>query len=345
MQRSDVLIVGAGVMGASTAFALSRAGRKVTLLEQFRLGHDRASSHGKSRIFRFSYPDTSYVEMGIESLALWRELEDEGGVHILEQAGGFDVGAGIEANAAALEACGARAEIMNGRQAAARWPLVRFPDGDPVLFSPDSGWTNAERAVRTFTDLARARGAGLIEDRRILEIAPSDEGVEVHSSDGSWSADVVVVTAGAWIRKLLGPLDIEVPVHVTRESPVFFRQAGHAPTLVEWGGQLLRYALPDPDHGLKAAEHMVGPIVDPDDDGGADPASVERVAQWVSERFPSADPAPVDAQTCFYTTTDDERFILERHGRVVVGSPCSGHGFKFAPLIGRRLAALAEEAL
>jgi sarcosine oxidase len=345
MQRSDVVIIGAGVMGASTAYALARAGRKVTLLEQFQLGHERGSSHGKSRIFRFSYPETSYVEMGIESLALWRELEREGNVHILEQTGGFDSGRGIETNAAALEACGVRAELVNGREASPRWPLVRFPDDEQILFSPDSGWTNAELAVRTFTDLARARGADLIEHQRILEISPSDVGVEVRSSDGSWTAEAVVVAAGAWVRKLVSPLDIDVPVHVTRESPVFFRQAGHAPTLVEWGGQLLRYALPDPDNGLKAAEHMVGPIADPDDEGGPDPASVERVSKWVSERFPSADPSPVGAQTCFYTTTDDERFILERHGRVVVGSPCSGHGFKFAPLIGRRIAALAEEVL
>lgn len=341
----DVVIVGAGVMGVATAYALARAGRSVTMLEQFALGHPRGSSHGKSRIFRFSYPETAYVEMGIESLGLWRELEGAGGVHILEQTGGFDYGDGIEANAKALQASGAPAELMTGSQAAARWPLVRFADDAPVLFSPDAGWTNADLAVATFAGLAQKHGATLVEQQRVHEISPSEAEVVVRTTDGSWTADAVVVTAGPWARDLLVQLDIELPVVPIRETAVFFRQPGHAPALVEWG-RTLRYALPDPDHGLKAAEHILeAPADDPDEDGAPDIASARRVSDWVRERFPAADPVPVDLQTCFYTVTDDERFILERHDRVIVGSPCSGHGFKFAPLIGRRLAALAEEVL
>jgi len=100
------------------------------------------------------------------------------------------------------------------------------------------------------------------------------------------------------------------------------------------------YSLHDPVHGLKAGAHHAGPEADPDTEATPDPAIVERISSWVRERFPGVDPDPVDAQTCLYTTTADERFILERRGRVVVGSACSGHGFKFAPAVGRRLAAL-----
>jgi sarcosine oxidase len=341
----DVVIVGAGVMGTATAYALARAGRSVTLLEQFALGHTRGSSHGKSRVFRFSYPETGYVEMGMESLRLWRELEDRGGVHILEQTGGFDYGAGIEANAKALEACGARAEWMTGREARERWPLVQFEDDGPVLFSPDAGWTDADLAVETFARLAQEQGARLAEQQQVHELSPTDDGVVVRTPDASWSAKAVVVTAGPWSRDLLLQLDIDLPVVPIRETAVFFRQPEHAPALVEWGDRL-RYALPDPDHGLKAAEHILDAAPDdPDEDGEPDLESARRVGEWIRRRFPAADPEPADMQTCFYTVTDDERFILERHGRVIVGSPCSGHGFKFAPLIGRRLAALAEEAL
>jgi sarcosine oxidase len=113
---------------------------------------------------------------------------------------------------------------------------------------------------------------------------------------------------------------------------------------VEWSDPP-RYALPDPDHGLKAAEHIVGPLTDPDEDGTVNQQSIDRVAEWVRYRFPNADPTPADAQPCLYTITNDENFILERHGKVVVGSPCSGHGFKFAPVIGQRLAGLAQEVL
>jgi sarcosine oxidase len=101
------------------------------------------------------------------------------------------------------------------------------------------------------------------------------------------------------------------------------------------------YALRDPLHGLKAGAHMSGGPVDPDEPPEPDGEVVAAVAAWVAERFPTADPDPAALDTCLYTSTDDERFILERHGRIVVGSACSGHGFKFAPAVGERLAALA----
>lgn len=105
------------------------------------------------------------------------------------------------------------------------------------------------------------------------------------------------------------------------------------------------YSLHDPVHGLKAGTHHAGARVSPDEPGEADPALVESIAEWVSRTYPDADPSPRAAETCMYTTTADEHFILERRGRVVIGSACSGHGFKFAPVIGKRLAALALEAL
>jgi sarcosine oxidase len=110
--------------------------------------------------------------------------------------------------------------------------------------------------------------------------------------------------------------------------------------LVEWAVPLA-YGLPTPSLGLKTGEHHVGPERDPDDPGGPNESSVARLSDWVSRRYPAADPVPERAETCLYTNVEDERFILERHGPIVVGSPCSGHGFKFAPLIGERLADLA----
>jgi sarcosine oxidase len=156
-------------------------------------------------------------------------------------------------------------------------------------------------------------------------------------------ADVVVVTAGAWVRRLVP----DVPVRVTRETVAYFRYDGPPlPSVVDLnpatGGHAM-YALHDPVHGLKAGAHHAGTETNPDDEGVPDDDLVERIAAWVRERFPGVDPEPVAADACLYTSTIDERFILERHGRVVVGSACSGHGFKFAPAVGRRLAALALE--
>jgi sarcosine oxidase len=150
-----------------------------------------------------------------------------------------------------------------------------------------------------------------------------------------------VVAAGAWSRQLLSGVGIDLRVRVTRETPVFFSLRVPPPIVVEWRDPPI-YALPSPAFGLKAAEHHAGPETDPEESGAPSEASVVRVRAWVAERFPDAGSAPAHAETCLYTTTKDERFILERHGAIVVGSACSGHAFKFAPLVGERLADLVE---
>lgn len=151
----------------------------------------------------------------------------------------------------------------------------------------------------------------------------------------------VVVTAGGWARELLARADIDLPTRATRETVAFFRTNESFPTLVDWGDPAV-YALPDPTYGLKVGEHIAGPTTDPDDEGAVNEASVARLRDWVAERFATVDPEPVHAETCIYTNTPDEHFILERVGDIVIGSACSGHGFKFAPLIGTRLADLVE---
>jgi glycine/D-amino acid oxidase-like deaminating enzyme len=157
----------------------------------------------------------------------------------------------------------------------------------------------------------------------------------------------VVVTAGPWARRLLAPAGIDLPVIETRETVAYFRLRRPSPSVV--AEVVTRghgfYSLSDPQYGLKVGSHMRGKPSDPDEDVAPDEALVQEIADWTRGRFPHADRTPLHAETCFYTSTDDERFILERHGRIVVGSACSGHGFKFGPAVGGRLAALAAEAL
>jgi sarcosine oxidase len=165
--------------------------------------------------------------------------------------------------------------------------------------------------------------------------------VEIDSEEGALRARTAVVTAGAWARDLLAPTGFDLRVRPTRETVAYFRLEEQVPTLLEWAGGFT-YALPNPGEGLKAAEHMVGPEIDPDEEGGPDQASVGRLRAWVRGRFPGAASEPHGVETCLYTNTADESFVLERRGSLVVGSPCSGHGFKFAPLIGERLATLVR---
>ena len=336
----DVIVVGAGVMGSATARSLSARGLRVALLEQFHFGHVRGSSHGRARIFRFSYPDANYVGMAMEALELWRALEKEAGREILTTTGGLDGGKRLDEHVAALSENGATYELFDTNEVARRWPFMRLPDGQQVLFQPDAGVVAADAAWSSFVDLARSNGTDVFEGGRVLGLADRGEEVEVATEERTFTAPVVVVTAGSWARDLLEPLGIALDTKATRETIAFYELDEEMPTFVDWGDPSV-YALPSPGQGLKVGEHIAGPVVNPDDVGSVSNESVARLSAWVSERYPSAARSPHHAETCLYTVTPDEHFVLERHGNVVVGSPCSGHGFKFAPLIGERLADLA----
>ena len=337
----DVAVVGAGVMGAATARALARSGASVVLFEQFRIGHTRGSSHGRSRIFRLSYPDETYVAMAQEALGSWRALERDSGEQLLVTTGGLDLGPRIEENASALAACSADFEMIDPPAARRRFPFLSLPEDSTALFQPDSGIVGADATVSACARLAAAKGARVIEEAKVLHLEPQDARVRLRTEGGDVVATAVVVTAGAWAKSLLEQVGVNLPVRPTRETVAYFDFDGPPPpTLVEWGDPSI-YSLPSPGQGIKAGQHIAGPPTDPDDVGGVNRESVETVSRWVAERYPSASHTPHLAETCIYTNTDDEAFILERHGPIVVGSPCSGHGFKFAPLIGERLAALA----
>jgi sarcosine oxidase len=330
--RADVVVVGAGVMGTATARALAREGHDVLIAEQFELGHDRGSSHGRSRIVRLAYPEVEFVELAKESFAGWRELEEETGQQLLELNGLLELVADEQQGSRhALEAAGAEFELLDAEGARARWP-VGVPEGWTALFQPEAGIVRADLALRALVESARREGARVEERTRIESLADVD-------------AKAVVVTAGAWVTQLVP----DVPVHTTRETVAYFRHEGHPlPSVVEFDpvkrGHAM-YSLHDPVHGLKAGAHHAGAQVGPDEPGGPDPALVDLVADWVARTYPDADPDPVAAETCMYTTTADEHFILERRDSVVIGSACSGHGFKFAPAIGSRLASLVADIL
>jgi len=343
VKHVDHVVVGGGIMGSATTRALSKLGRKVVLLERFRLGHKRGSSHGRTRIFRLSYPEPMYVAMAQESLGLWRDLEREAGTELVHTTGGLDMGPHIAQNASALEACGADHDLITGAQATERFPVLSLaPDAD-VLFQRDSGVIYADASIASFVTSAMDAGADVIEEREVISIEPGAASVVVRTPGGDFTADSIVVTAGPWAKKLLSPIGIDLPVRPTRETVAYFHcDPALVPTLVEWGAPSV-YSLPSPGQGLKVGEHVAGPLADPDDEQPVDGQSVERLKRWVAQRFSAADSEPRFAETCFYTNTKDEHFILERHGDVVVGSPCSGHGFKFAPLIGKRLAELAVD--
>jgi len=317
-------VVGAGVMGCAAAWALRKGGAEVTVHEQFELDNARGSSHGRTRIFRVAYPEPSWIRLAQEAHAGWRDVERETGEDLLELCGLVELASDPALTSArALDECGVDYRLLDTGEVRALG--ASMPDGWTALFCADAGIVHADRARHAFLGAAGVR----------VETGSRVESLE------DLDADVVVVTAGPWVRRLVPDL----PVRVTRETLAYFRRDGPPPPSIGelnpvTGGHAM-YSLYDPVLGLKVGAHHAGAEVDPDGEAPPDPAILERISAWVRERLPGVDPVPVGADTCLYTSTADLPFILERRGRVVVGSPCSGHGFKFAPVIGRRLAELA----
>jgi sarcosine oxidase len=317
-------VVGAGVMGLATGRALKRRGHDVVVYEQFEEGHERGSSHGRSRIFRLAYAEEEYVRLAQESLGLWSELEAETGETLLELNGLLEIVRTLdESTAHTLEACGVEWDRLDRDEAERRYP-VRVPEGSFAVLQPEAGIVRADRALAAFA--------------RELDVR---YGKRVHPD--ALDAEVVVITAGSWINELL---EEPLSVKVTRETVCYFRPENGRPipSLVSFRPDSHThdmYSLADPVHGLKVGAHHAGPEVDPNATGEPEQRLIEQIANWARETYRLAEPDPVVAETCLYTTTADQTFVLERRDRLVIGSPCSGHGFKFAPAIGERLAELA----
>ena len=326
---TEVVVVGAGVMGLATARALVQAGRDVVVCEQFELGHGRGSSHGSSRIVRLSYPDERWVRFAQETFPLWRELEAKSGRRLLELHGTLDLG-DWESNRDALAACGAPFEALDAGQIEQRFG-IRADPGESGLFQADGGIVHADEAVAAFAD-----GLDVREQVRVETVDEDGDSVTA----GGVRARVAVVTAGAWAPELVG-----VDATPTVETVTYFYLGRPAPSVIDTTtGARHGYALMSPGDSLKAGLHQSGRPTDPDEPGVPDRELSARTAAWVERRFPGAGPART-METCLYTIREDDEFLLERRGRIVVGSPCSGHGFKFAPVVGQRLASLALEAL
>ena len=311
-------------MGLAAARALMQRGNEVVVYEQYGFGHDRGSSHGRSRIFRLAYAEEEYVRLAQESLGFWRGLEAESGETLLELNGLLEIVSTLEESTArTLDACGVEWHRLEAAEAERLYP-IHVPEGAFAVLQREAGIVRADKALEAF-----ARDLDVRYETR------------VHPDE--IDADVVVVTAGSWVNELL---EEPLPVKVTRETVCYFRpESGRpVPSLVSFkpGSHTHdMYSLADPVHGLKVGAHHAGPEVDPNERGEADPLLIEQITAWTHETYRLAEPDPVAIDTCLYTTTPDETFILERRGRLVIGSPCSGHGFKFAPAIGERLAELA----
>ena len=344
-----MVIVGGGVMGTAAARALSSRGRTVVLFERFTFGHGNGSSGGQTRNFRLTYHDPVYVRMAREALDRWHRLESEAGIELVRVVGGLDVGAATDLSAAALETAGESFERPSAAEVAERWPVLRFDRASAFLFQPEGAILRADEAIGAQARSARVAGAELREHTIVEALRPAGDGVEIVTSGGEMiRAPVAIVAAGAWTAPMLEGAGIHLSLRPTLEQSTYFdagEEGSSFPTVIDWDSapEQPPYLVPNPFRvgEVKAGAHLSGPAVDPDARSFEPDADREaRTVMWVGEHLASRPPL-LRTETCLYTTTPDEDFVIERIGPLVVASPCSGHGFKFAPLIGEVLADLA----
>ncbi len=349
LRDADVVVVGGGAMGSAAAWQLAARGTSTVLLERFEPGHVRGASHGASRIFRYAYPDPFYVGLAVQSLQHWRDIEAATRKSLLTVTGGVDHGPGPEVGmiADALVAAGVPGEMLPPEEAAGRWPGLHFET--QVLYHASGGRLDADQAVEAFQQLAAGSGAEVRHNARVTEIRPGADRVEIIVDDEVMRAARVVVAVGAWTRRLLGGL-IDLPaLQVTQEQPAHFEQLveGEWPSFIHYRSEQeapfrMVYGLRTPGEGIKVGFHHAGPECDPDArDFAPEPTRHSALVDYVRKWVPGVDVDRLDPISCTYTTTSNADFVIDASGRIVVAAGFSGHGFKFAPIVGGMLADLA----
>jgi sarcosine oxidase len=357
MTACDVVVIGLGAMGSAAVASLARRGCRVVGIEQYAPGHDRGSSHGATRIIRLGYFEhPSYVPLLRAAYPLWRDLAAKTGLPLLHITGIVEVGApDSELVAGTLRSSrlhGLAHEVLDAAGLMRRFPAFGVPAGYVGVFQPEGGFLRAEQAIHAQLALARDAGAQLRLGEDVIAIEPRGGGVRVVTPNGAIDAGCAIVAAGPWVKSVLPGLP--APIRVTRQVLGWFEPldralfvAGRFPVFLLQNADGIFYGFPDDgESGVKVARHHhADESVDPDrcsrDVTAADEAMIRAV---LAAHLPAADGRRLAAVTCLYTMTPDGDFIIDRlpgHEAIIVASPCSGHGFKFAPVIGEILANLA----
>ena len=359
----DAIVIGAGAMGSAASYYLSKRGQRVLLLEQFDLDHRKGSSYGYSRIIRYCYDRSEYVELAIDNYPLWFAVQEELGEELYVKTGGFDFGPAddgrLQDTLAAIKANNIEYEMLSVEEAQYRFPQFQLNDDFQVLYQADGGFIKASKAVLGHITLAKARGAAVKDRTPVDRIEIKPDSVEVATGGGSYSAGKLIVTAGAWAKSLLAQTGIDLALTPLRCQLNFLMPdditAYDAENCPVWrahvrdlfSSPVYIYGLPSYDntgfkiawHGGQALNHPAETDYNPDED------NIRSLREFMRAHIPGVADAPLcDSRICLYTNTPDEHFIIDKHPQhdhIVIGAGFSGHGFKFSTLIGKMLTDIA----
>ena len=356
----DVIVVGVGAMGSSACYHLAKRGVRVLGLEQFDIPHALGSSHGYSRMIRMAYyehPD--YVPLLRRAYELWRELERAAGQQLLFEVGGIYMGPPeghvVKGTVEAARRHGLEHEVLSHGQLAERFPQFRLPERYTGVWEPRAGFLLPEKVIAAQAELALRGGAELHGREEVLAWEAGDGGVSVRTERETYSGKKLIFCGGAWTGRLGRAVGAQLVV--TRQPlgwlwprrPESFALGRFPVWGIEAPDASLSYGFPMlPDNpGLKVARHGTGAVTDPDtvqrQATAADEAEVRGI---VRAHVPDGDGPLLSMRICLYTNSPDGHFIIDFYPgqpRVLLACGFSGHGFKFASVVGEILADLATD--
>jgi sarcosine oxidase len=358
----DVIVAGLGGMGSAAAYQLAGRGKRVLGLERFSPAHDRGSSHGRSRIIRQAYFEgTEYVPLLLRAYELWERLEEETGQELMTLTGGLLIGREdgdlVSGSIQSAEAHDLPYELLDAREIRRRFPAYA-PDPETVaLYEERAGFVRPEESVKAHLDRAASSGADLRFEEPVLSWEATEGGVRVETPKGSYEAERLVISPGAWAPQLLAELDL--PLEVERQVMYWFEPTGglylFSPDLFPifiWepddGNMFYGFPAQDDDRGVKVAFFRAGGVT-------TTPETIDREVHeeeigflrgYLAEHVPDLAGRCLDARACMYTNTPDEHFVISvhpEHPQVTIACGFSGHGYKFCGVVGEILADLATE--
>jgi len=324
--RAEVVVVGLGVVGLSTALALARRRVRVVGVDRFGSGHPYTSSTGVSRSIRVAYALAAYAQLAVEALDRWAQPP-----------------ATLAALAAGLRSASVAHEELGPEDVRRRWPAIAVADHEHALFHPRAGAVLADRAMAALSTAAVAAGAELRAPARALSVAAGARGVRVRTAAGTIDADRAVIAAGPWTSELVRPLGLDLPLAPAYGQVTYFDapELVTMPGIAEWGAgeEGGVYGHPVPGIGYKLGFDAAG-----DDPWLPDAAPVpcaqeqRRLERWAEARIPRLCGRALRSDRHPWTMTPDADFAIGAIGPVTVAAGCSGHAFKFGPALGELIA-------
>ena len=360
MAGPHIIVIGLGAMGSAALCHLARRGVRATGIEQFPLRHENGSSHGPTRIIRLAhFENSSYVPLLRRAYALWRGLEEIAQQTLVVKTGIAEIGPPdgelIRGTLAAASHYRLAHTVLDAKSLMQRYPSFKLPETFVAVLQPDGGYIEAAAAIDANIRIATAAGALVRTSETVTAIEPHATGVRIRTNRALIDADGVIVAAGPWVGKLLP--DLRLPLRITRQVVGWFEPKDAVTRLPP--DHFPVFIASKREHGHHWLSHLW--LVRNEDREASPCARSSRCRQLyrrtvstrrtrtvarapLSDYLPAANGRLLSAQTCLYTMTPDDTFIIDcmpGHPHVVIASPCCGHGFKFSPVVGEILADLS----